>query len=197
MKGLSLITAILLLSGPVLAGPQSGIIVRTAEVKQTPTFSAPTSNSLAPGTQVQVHERQGGWQKIKIPATPYPVEGWVRTYQVRTDIQPSANSVVVQQKDSKGGVLGGLADLSRGASGLLGRREMDANRNDQVATIGIRGLSEEDLEKAKPNPEELKKLNDYGASADSARQYAELAGLQTQKVEVLSEPEAPRKRRRK
>ncbi len=185
-----------LLSTTAVAAPLDGVIVRTAALKETPAFTAKSSTNLAPGARVKVLERQGGWQNVSLLASPN-VKGWVRTYEVRTNIEPGANPSVVKNKDSDDGVLGGLAGLSRAGAGLLGNRE-NANRNDgMVATIGVRGLSEEDLKKAKPSPTEFAKLMQYGVDAEAAHKYAKAGELKSQTVEALAEVQPEKKRKRK
>ncbi|HEX5057157.1 MAG TPA: hypothetical protein VFX02_11760 [Gammaproteobacteria bacterium] len=180
------------------AAPAGGVIVRTAALKDNPSFTAKTLTSLAPGARVNVTERQGGWQNVSLQASPN-VKGWVRTYEVRTNIEPGENPAVVKNKGSDEGVLGGLAGLSRASAGLFGRRgESRDSNNNMVATIGVRGLSEEDLKKAKPSPTEFARLMQYGVDAETARQYAQAGELKSQAVEALAEvqPEKNKKRRR-
>jgi hypothetical protein len=181
-----------------VAASMDGVIVRTAALKDNPSFTAKTLTNLAPGARVKVTERQGGWQNVSLQASPN-VQGWVRTYEVRTNIEPGENPTVVQNKGSDSGVLGGLASLSRVSAGLFGHRD-DAGRgsNSTVATIGVRGLNEEDLKKAKPSPTEFAKLMQYGVDAATAKQYAQAGELKSRTVEALAEvqPESNKKKRR-
>jgi hypothetical protein len=50
-------------------------------------------------------------------------------------------------------------------------------------TTGVRGLDENQLANAQPNPAELQKLETYAASADASAQFAKRAKLQPQQVE--------------
>src|SRR5688572_7139584 len=178
-----------------VAASSDGVIVRTAALKESASFTAKSSTNLAPGARVKVLERQGGWQKVSLQASSN-VTGWVRTYEVRTDIEPDTNPTIVK-KDSDDSVLGGLAGLSRASAGLFGKRER-AQRNDgMVATLGVRGLSESDLKKAKPSPTEFAKLMQYGVDAETAKQYAQAGELQSQTVEALAEVEPEKEKKRK
>jgi hypothetical protein len=195
------ILGMLWLAGAVAAAtiaPAAGVIVRTAGLKDNPSFTAKTLTNLAPGARVNVTERQGGWQSVSLQASPN-VKGWVRTYEVRTDIEPGENPAIVKNKGSDAGVLGGLAGLSRVSAGLFGHRD-DAGKagNSTVATIGVRGLNEEDLKKAKPSPTEFAKLMQYGVDVDIAKQYAKAGELKSQTIEALAEvqPEKNKKRRK-
>jgi hypothetical protein len=198
MKRCLSILGMLLVLTTAVAASLSGVIVRTALLKDNPAFDAKSVTTLSPGAKVNVLERQGGWQKVNLQASSN-VQGWVRTYEVRTDIDPGKNPSVVKSKGSDDGVLGGLAGLSRAGAGLFGNRgKSDNERSDMVATIGVRGLSEADLKKAKPAPAELARMMQYSVDAETAKQYAQAGELQSQNVEALAEvkPEKKRKKRR-
>lgn len=196
MKRCMWILGMLLLT-TAAAAPSAGVIVRTASLKDSPSFSAKPLTNLAPGARVNVLERQGGWQNVSLQASPN-VKGWVRTYEVRVDIEPGTNPAVVKNKGSDGGVLGGLTGLSRASAGLFGKPEsVKTNSNDMVATIGVRGLSEADLKKAKPNPKELEKLHQYAVDAATAKAYAQTGKLKSQQVEALAEAEPDKGKKKK
>jgi hypothetical protein len=198
MKRCISIPGMLLVLTTAVAASSAGVIVRTSMLKDSPAFDAKSVTTLSPGAKVNVLERQGGWQKVNLQASTN-VQGWVRTYEVRTDIDPGTNPSVVKSKGSDDGVLGGLAGLSRASAGLFGNRKKTNNEgSDMVATIGVRGLSEADLKKAKPSPTELARMMQYSVDAENAKQYAQAGELQSRSVEALAEvkPEKKRKKRR-
>jgi hypothetical protein len=196
MKRCLWIPGVLLLTTAAIAAPSDGVIVRTAALKESASSIAKSSTNLTPGTRVTVLERQGGWQNVSLQNSPN-VKGWVRTYEVRTNIEPGSTPTVVKSKGSDGGVLGGLAGLSRASTGLFGKRENDQRNDGMVATIGVRGLSEADLKKAKPNPTEFAKLVQYGVDAETAKKYAQAGKLKSQAVDALAEVEPENKKKRK
>src|SRR5690606_18410412 len=77
------------LSLPWVTGAHAGttaVIVRTAPLKQNPSFSSKTLQELPPGAQVRLEKRSGGWRQVSLlPAA--EITGWVRAYQVRDDIE--------------------------------------------------------------------------------------------------------------
>jgi hypothetical protein len=163
---------------------EDGLIVRTSALKQNPSFVSKTLLDLSPGTAVRSGKRNGGWQQVTV-LPQAKQQGWVRAYQVRTDLD-AGQKPVVQQKES-GGVMSGLSNLSRRTAGLFGQRE--TNTSDSLtATIGVRGLNEEDLNKAKPNPAELEKMHGFSSDTGNASQYASAAGLKKQTIEHLPTP---------
>jgi len=174
------IVATLLLSCGVAFAASPGFIVRNSELRNSPSFSGQVMQRLAPGKGVTLLERRGGWRQVEVTGT--RLQGWVRSYQVRAGKVPS--TVVAETRDEKRGVLSDLASLSRSASGLLGGGSQ-AGTNQTTATIGIRGLSAEELEAAKPDKKQLEKLKKYGATRSAGKKFAKAAKLKKRKVNTL------------
>jgi len=145
--------------GPAVA-QETGFAVRQAEVKKEPFSDAETVGTLAEKSQVKVLGRQGGWAQIESGA----LTGWVRMLSIRMN---SGQSSIVSGLKS-------LFSVARtGSSGT-------------TVTTGVRGLDKEQIQNAKPNPEELKKLAGFAATkADAERLAAENPQLKSQKVEYL------------
>jgi hypothetical protein len=148
--------------GPAVA-QETGFAIRQTEVKKEPFSDAETVGTLAEKSQVKVLGRQGGWAQIESGL----VAGWVRMLSIRMN---SGQSSVVSGLKS-------LFSVARtGSSGT-------------TVTTGVRGLDKEQIQNAKPNPEELKKLAGFAASKGDAEQFA--AGdpqLKNQKVDYLPQP---------
>lgn len=174
------VVALLVLAGgtSVAAGP--GFVVRNSEMRNAPSFSGQVTHRLTPGSGVTLLERRGGWQHVEVTGT--RLQGWVRSYQVRAGQVPP--TVVAETRDDQRGVLSDLASLSRSASGLLGGGNR-AGTNQTTATIGIRGLSAEELEAAKPDQKQLKQLKKYGVSPSAGKKFAKSAKLKKRKVKSL------------
>ena len=167
----------------------SAVVIRTATLKPAPSFCTKTITVLPVGTGVELGTRVGGWQKVTVlPAAKQ--SGWLRTYQVRSNIVTTP--AVVARSGSKRGVLSGLDSLSRSTSALFGKRELEGDSGNMTATIGVRGLSETDLENASPNAAELQQLKANAVTDRSARQFAQAGGLQPKKVAEL--PQAKKKK---
>ena len=83
--------------------------------------------------------RQGGWKEIF--ADEKAILGWVRSYQVREgNFEPT---VQTESKSDSRGFLAGLASFSRRASGFF--KSSSGRTSSGTATIGVRGLSEEEI----------------------------------------------------
>lgn len=184
------IISLFLLIAPFSADAEHAMIVRSASLWPEPRYAAKPLSTLPPGAEVELLERTGGWQRIKTRSKS-SMHGWVRTYQVRSGLESQALKLTPQQ-ETRSGILSGLNAFSRQFS----RQDADAvNRSNVVATIGVRGLSEQDLKNAKPNPEELKRMQSYRVSAEQAQIFAKQGELFSQDVALLPGQKETRNRK--
>lgn len=147
------------LAAPAFAG-QVAYTVRATEIKQQPYSDAATIATLAEKASVNIVLRQGGWVKISSSQG----SGWVRMLSLRY------TSTSGKRGDSG---LQSMLNVGRtGSSGIT------------VAT-GVRGLSEEDLKNARPNPRELEKLRNFAANKSDAAKFAGDANLEAQQLDYL------------
>ena len=109
---------------------------------------------------VSVMSRQGGWVKI----TSAKGNGWVRMLSLRGD-----------STAKKSGDTGLQSLINVGRSGSSGI----------AMTTGIRGLSEEDLKNAQPNPGEFEKMQKYAVNKAKAEKFARDAKLKNQQLDYL------------
>lgn len=133
---------------PALAG-QPATLSRPAELRSTPYGAGTTLKTLPTGAKVDVIKRVGGWYQVKADAS----EGWVRMWLVRFA--------------STAGSGGGVAILGSGRS----------SSTYTTATTGVRGLSEEELKNAQPNPQAVAALDALAVTPDDARRFAQQAPL--------------------
>jgi len=153
----SLLAASILVPAPGLAEPAT--VIRATELKKDPASDAPTVAPLAEKAKVDALERKGGWTRIKTEAG---AEGWVKMLALRY-----AGSGEAKPGDS--GVAQALNIARTGSSGAQ-------------ATTGVRGLDPEQLAKARPNPGELKKMESFAVSKESAAGFAANASLQSKSI---------------
>jgi len=148
-----------LLAAPVYAA-QAAYAVRSTEIKLRPFSDAKTVANLDEKAKVNILLRQGGWVKINSKNG----NGWVRMLSVRSE-----------SAARKRGDTGLISLLNVGRSGSSGI----------TTTTGIRGLSEEDLKNAQPNPVEFEKLEKYAVNKASAEKFARDAELKSQQFDYL------------
>jgi hypothetical protein len=147
-----------------------GTTRQEATLMSAPYSDATTAGRLAANTKVTLFERRGAWLRV----TAGNQKGWVRLHQVRigegTDKSASGSEGL--------GMLWNVGQTGRsGSQGI-------------VATTGIRGLTAEELKLAKPNPQAVQSLDQYRASADTARRLAASGGLKdSNEVDFLPKPD--------
>ena len=144
---------------------------RATELRAAPDDTAAIIRTLPEKTAVQVLQRRGPWSQAKVGAN----TGWVRMMHLR-----GGSSVVVEQQSGTGGFFASMNKL------LLGDRERSA-QSKQSATVGIRGFSKEDVERAELDPVALQKLKGYQATDAQARQWASQGRLTFRSVAYLAE----------
>lgn len=139
---------------------QVAVTVRSTEIKQQPFSDAKTIATLGEKVSVNVLSRRGGWVNISSGKG----KGWVRMLSLRSDS-------TAKQRGNSG--LQSLINVGRsGSSGIT------------VAT-GVRGLSEEDLRNAHPNPGEFEKLQKYAVNKSKAEKFARDARLKARQLDYL------------
>ena len=146
--------------------PMPGTLTRQTELRSQPALTAQTLQTLAANTAVTVTSRQGGWLQV----TSGGARGWVRLLHVST--QPGAQSSSAR------------AELEAAARVATGR----AGSGNIAVTTGIRGLDQNDLRNAKPNPEELQRLEALGVEPAEAQAYAAQRGLQRRSIPFPAAP---------
>lgn len=180
MKFRPLTVLALVLMSPVGAGDDSGVVVREARVYTEANASSEAVTRLKAGTRVEIFSRAGGWKEIYSEQP--PATGWVRSYMVREgNYQPEAENAA--ESDSRG-FLSGLASLSRKASSFFSSDRSTTSSG--TATIGVRGLSEEQIRTAKPDFDEFEKMDGFASGKKRARRFAKQGELAAAKVPYIS-----------
>jgi uncharacterized protein YraI len=164
------ITPVVVLTFALLTAAASATAVESGQLRQSANLmSAPYTDAsvvvqLPANTRVQIVERRGAWLRVSGGTK----SGWVRLHQVRL-----GEGGDTKTSGEGGRMLWSLKETGRsGATGI-------------VATTGIRGMSAEELKNAKPDPQGVKQMENFRATSDAARSYAQAAGLKEQKVPFL------------
>lgn len=145
---------------PLLAHAEPATLLRPSELKAQPASDAATVTQLAADAAVDAGERSGGWVRVK---TGSGAEGWLKLLALK---------------------YGGPGVAKRGDTGLSQAINVArSGASGTQVTTGVRGLDETDINTARPNPAELKKLEGYAESKQSAAGFAESGKLKTQRVE--------------
>jgi hypothetical protein len=137
-------------------------VERESSLRAEPSLGAATVATVRKGTRGESLGKSGIWVNIKTP----DASGWVFTFNIRFGERAASSGSDVAAAGRM---------VSRPSSGV-------------VATIGIRGLSEEDLQKAAFNADEIRRLDGFAASSEASARRAQGAGLTAAKIDYLEEP---------
>lgn len=141
------------------AGAEPVTVERESALRAEPALGAATVATVRKGVRGESLGKSGIWVNIKTAEG----TGWVFTFNLRYGERAA-----------------GSGDLAAAGRLVSGRPSTGV-----VSTIGIRGLSEEDLQKAAFNANEMRRLDAFAAPADAAQRRAEEAGLAAASVEYL------------
>ena len=157
-------------TGTARAVATPGTITRDTELKAEPFVDAKTLAKLVARSRVSIVDRRGGWLQV----VSGNARGWVRLLHV-TSGTAAAGAPTAKE----------LEAAARVATGRAGTGNI-------AVTTGIRGLTTEQLQGAKPNPAELQHLETYGIEPAQANAYAAQQKLERQQIPY---PPAPGERR--
>lgn len=146
--------------GSALAA-EDAYTIRATELKIKPYSDAQTLTTLPARSRVAVLQRRASWTQVKSGET----TGWVKMLSLQL-----ARGATDRRADNG---LRSLFNVARsGGSGA-------------TVTTGVRGLSEEQLKNAQPDPEALQELERYAANRRDAQRFAAEGKLQGQRVDYL------------
>ena len=148
--------ALLLIFVPLLALAEPATVVRSSPLMSEPATDATKVADLPANAAVDAGERRGGWIHVRAKGQ----EGWVKLLALRY-----GGSV----KTGDTGITQAINVARTGSSGT------------QVTT-GVRGLDDEKIATAHPNPVELKKLEGFSVPASASAEFAQRGKLQAQTV---------------
>ena len=153
--------AVSLLLSVLPAAAQQVTLERDSPLYAEPRNDAAQVAQLKQGTTGEVIAKQGAWLNLKTAGG----SGWLFSFNVR-----------FQSQKAEGGDGGGQA---------LGRVFGPRQKVNVTATIGVRGLEEEDLKQAHFNAGQMKLLDGFAASRQAAEERARATGLAPEKVDYL------------
>jgi hypothetical protein len=144
-------------------------VERDSVLRAEPRTDAGVAGNLTKGATGDAVARQGAWVQVKSGT----VTGWLYSFNVRF------------------GAVGTGSSSGGGAGSALGRVFGPRQQVNVTATIGIRGLEEEDLRQAHFDGGQMQQLDGFAASSEQAAAHAGNAGLSATRVDYLGEAAAP------
>ena len=149
--------ALLLAFLPIVAMAEPASVVRPSPLMSEPATDATKVADLPANAAVDARERRGGWRQVR---TASGQEGWVKILALRYG------------GAAKGGDTGLTQAINVARTGSSGTQ----------VTTGVRGLDDEKIVNAQPNPAELKKLEGFAVPAGASAEFAQRGKLQAQTV---------------
>ncbi len=121
--------------------------------------------TLPGNSRLDVVQRKGAWSQVKTSANQ---TGWVRMLNLRFDSGAAPTK-------SDGGTM----------SALTGLLSTGRTSNTGTVTTGVKGLNEEDLKNAQPNPAEFQKMQQFAVDKSVGQAFAKNAKLTPNEVNYL------------
>ena len=138
---------------PFAWAEEQAVTNRATELKERGANDAKALATLPENTAVKVLARSGGWTRVEAGGQ----NGWVNVFHLRF-------STTVESKSGGGNPFASVTSF------LGGGRQTEKNAN--LATTGVRGLSPEDLKNSSPDPAALAKAQSYRADKAAAERFA-------------------------
>lgn len=144
-------------------------IERDSVVRAEPRTDSAVVANFAKGAAGEALARQGAWVQVRTATA----TGWLYSFNLRF------------------GAMAASPGDGGGAGSVLGRVFAPRQKVNVTATIGIRGLDEEDLKQARFDDGQLQALDGFAASREQAEAHAQGAGLQAARIDYLRQTSAP------
>lgn len=148
----------------VAALAEPATLERDSVLRAEPRTDSATVGNLAKGATGEAVARQGAWVQLKSGT----VTGWLYSFNVRFGAAPGS--------------------AGEGSGSVLGRVFGPRQKVNVTATIGIRGLEEEDLKQARFDGGQVQALDGFAATREQAEAHAGSAGLGASRIDYLSQP---------
>ena len=172
-----------------LAHAGAGVIVHETDLRDRPSFSSNKVVWLPIGLEVTPLKRQGGWTQVQVDGHKH--KGWVRRYTMRTNV-PEGTYEKVDLKTGSGAIKDGFKSIGASLTGLFsGVKKKDHNEGNLTTTVGIRGLSAQDIASAKPDPQAFEEFLSFEATSASAQKFAANENLSPLEMKFLPKPPPP------
>ncbi len=149
------IVSSVLLFNSALYAQQSAQTINKVDLKTSPSIKSKSIKTLKSDTAVSIIKRKGGWYQVE---TKPKQQGWLKMLWLRYEVTGTGQS--------------GFSLLTQGSTGVT------------VAT-GVRGLSEDELEKGKGDPEAIHFIDQFIISPTEAKSFAKSAGLKQKSLPYI------------
>lgn len=150
-----------------VAQAEPALTNRATDVLAQPQSDANKLAPLAENDKVEVLQRSGAWSQVRTSAGQ---TGWVRMMHLKPASVADRSSGTAPQVNALAGLLGS------------GR-----TTNNATVTTGVRGLRENDLQRARPNPEEFQRMQQLAVSSNAGQAFAQRNRITSARVDYLQD----------
>ena len=157
------IAALLWLASSAAFAQGQAFTNRATDLKEQASADSRTLESLPANAELKVVSRGSGWTRVEARGK----AGWVNVFHLRFPATTSTDA-------SGGSLLSGLG------SALGGRPK---SQQAGIQTVGVRGLTPDELKNASPDGEALKRMQSYAADKSAAQRFAREGKLADVKVD--------------
>jgi hypothetical protein len=144
-----LLAGLFLFASAFALGAETGYSTRDLELRAEPRSDSGAVGTLSKGGRYELVRQHQAWSQVSAGGR----QGWVLSVFLMAGDPPQERSV--------GRTLSDLMSFGT-----------ERGKGQMTATIGVRGLDEEELKAARANPEELRKLESYSVPAEAGEGFA-------------------------
>ncbi|HVR92030.1 MAG TPA: hypothetical protein VHG29_13195 [Novosphingobium sp.] len=156
-----LLATLLLVPVGYAQAAEKGLVIRAGDLMAQPFIDAAKTGPVTPNQPVTILERRGGWANVETGGR----NGWIRLLNVRLEPRPATAATGQRASGPSVSAITNPASLLR--TGSSGR----------TVTTGVKGMDEEDIRNASPDPVQLLRLGTLGVDAATARAHAQKSNL--------------------
>lgn len=184
MRGTVFALALAAVAATVHAQGEPAVTKRATELRETPDAAGRSLAPLAAQSPVtRTGERRGPWVQVKSAAG---ATGWLHLFDVAPASGAASSQAPAAGGSSTTGALRSISNFFTKGSSTPGTGATVA-----TSTIGIRGLSAEDLANAQPNLQAVNQMESLRQNERDARDFAGKAALKQAAVDPLPAPPRP------
>lgn len=156
---------------------------RSTELRESPSEGARSLAQLPARTPLnRLKDRSGPWVQVQVRPVAAGSEagasGWIHMFDLGA---PTAVSTTT----GTAGNDTGASSLLRGVTGFFNRGSASQGSTVATSTVGVRGLSAEDLARATPNPAAVDQVETWRVDATAAKRFATTSSLTATSVAPL------------
>jgi hypothetical protein len=147
----------------------AGLTNRSTDLRASPEDSAKLIRTLPEKTSVELLEKRGPWNRVRSGAD----QGFIRMMHMG-----GGATVVASESTASGNALAGFNKLLGG--------DRSGGTRAQAATVGVRGFTKDDVQRAQPDDQAVARMKQFQVSLGDAQSFASQGRLAFRSVAYLA-----------